>query len=76
MVSSSSKSGTLNPVLNGLYLLMHQLNTKFLPHLVFGSDLIGASKDSRPFIAGLSVPPKHHSAIAQCSALWLNVEIS
>ena len=74
VVSSSSKSGTLNPALNGLYFLMRQLdhNQIFtrpgsMTRSRSGKHLVSDWRIKRysPLSAGLSVPPKHHSAFSQ-----------
>ena len=75
---SSSKSSTLNPALNGLYLLMrhmdlYQIFTRSgswpdlgLVQIWLRSDLIERYSQ---LSAGLSVPSKHHSALSY-SALF------
>ena len=79
MVFSSSKSGTLNPALNGLYLLMrHMDHNQIFTRPGSRSDLglvqiwvrsVGRIKRYSLLSAGLCVPSKHHSEMvcAKCN---------
>ena len=80
VVFSSSKSGTLNPALNGIYLLMrHMDHYQIFTRPGTQSDLgivqillrsVGRIKRYRQLSAGLSVLSKHHSAMMCSHITW------